>query len=152
MHALHADSGQLDEIRFFTAKPLFFKTLKEWVGGRVLFECGSGSGHTTRELQERGFTAVPVDIAAREGQCRDTLIVDACQLKFAKSVWPLVCRPDHSGWAEHLFTRAYAQDAHAIYVGLKENVARDLHFPHKVVAVKRGVGVENEMMILTAKA
>lgn len=119
---------RLGYLRFFTPTQQFWEAMEQW-RGQGFIECGAGSGETTREAVANGFKFMAVDICKRDGQDNVT-IIDATMMSFSDAAWPIICRPDHSGWCEDVMDRALEAGAGCIYVGLRRNVENDLgdHF------------------------
>lgn len=147
----------LPRIRFFTGNDLFFQRMKELTdlhtdkasGARpMILECGCGSQDTTRDLAERGFLVRGVDIFRRDGQDADVYISDATLLPFDKLTWALICRPDHSGWADATIKRAITSGGLGIYVGLSENYESDIseELADCLYGIEDNVGLEGERM------
>lgn len=147
----------LPRIRFFTGNALFFNALGELVAKHtgivnqrrpMIIECGCGSQDTTRDLQERGFLVRGCDIFRREGQSDDVYISDATTLPFDAMTWALICRPDHSGWADATIKKALNQGGVGIYVGLQENYDNDIspELQERFWDGVKSVGLEGEDM------
>lgn len=115
--------------QFFTPLEIFWATLEaqthrgqpiKWV------DCGAGTGHVSAEAERRSIPMLAIDISGREDQMAHVMRMDAVEFKWSPSVCPLICRPDHSGWALDAIEAAINKGAIGYYVGLQENVGRDL--------------------------
>lgn len=111
--------------RFFTPTEEFFSIMEGYKHDRLV-ECGAGRGETSRELKNRGYDTLAIDLLERDGQDEDVLILDALYFPFADTDFVYVCRPDHSGWVEELMERALIRSGSFAYVGLERNLERDL--------------------------
>ncbi len=147
----------LPDNRFFTPKPVFWDMLKAFVdgerslGNRLTFmDCGCGAGDLIKEAQAHDLTIAGCDVQKRERQEAGVLTLDATQIRWRFDYWPLICRPDHSGWAEDVVSNAILQGARAIYVGKPSNYHRDVGgLPIKRFV--RNVGEEGETMYITGQ-
>lgn len=140
--------GTMANLRWFTPTELFWELIEPFKDKKIV-DCGCGVGDTTREGFALGFNMVGIDLVKRYGQHKEVLHVDACAFPFNKNVWPLVCRPDHSGWVYDCLQRAMTRGATALYVGLWDNLDRDLDdLQEDVVESHRGVGIENEVLCI----
>lgn len=139
--------------RFFTPKKKFWSELKDVmtkfdVG--IFIDCGTGNGDIPNEALEQGIKMGGCDILHRKGNGPvDVQIIPAHRMPFNSTVWPLVCRPDHSGWVEHLWYRAIAAGAGFIYVGRPTAVENDVgEPPFEPVATIKDIGCEDECMVI----
>jgi hypothetical protein len=112
-------------LRFFTPTELFFQALEPHKAVRLV-EAGAGTGATSKELVERGFDMLPLDIMPREGQWDAVLPLDAESVPYSPELWLLICRPDHSGWAYDTMKLALNAGASVFYAGLERNFEIDL--------------------------
>lgn len=137
--------------RFFTPKPAFWAALKELasgVKGLAIMDCGCGTGDLILEAHNQGMYFMGCDLFKREGQSARVVALDATQIRWAHNYWPLICRPDHSGWATDVVSNAILQDARAIYVSKPSNYHLDVGgLPIKRFA--RNVGEDGETMYVT---
>lgn len=141
--------------RFFTPKPVFWDILKAFVDGErslgntlTFMDCGCGTGDLIKEAQAHDIVVAGCDVQKRDGQLAEVLALDATMLRWRFDYWPLICRPDHSGWAEDVVANAITQGARAIYIGKPSNYHRDVGgLPIKRFA--RDVGEEGETMYIT---
>lgn len=140
--------GTMANLRWFTPNDTFWELLEPFKDKKIV-DCGCGVGDTTREGIARGFDMVGIDLVKRAGQHALVLPVDACAYPFSKNVWPLVCRPDHSGWAHDCLSNAMTRGATAMYVGKMENLDRDLDdLQEDVIHSYRDVGNEGEVLCI----
>lgn len=95
-----------------------------------LVECGAGVGSLLDGASRRGLRLRGVDLMPRRGQHRSVEMRDATDMNWSPTRWPVICRPDHGGWATDVFLRAKAQGAFGIYVGLAKNFFTDLTGTH----------------------
>ncbi len=117
-------------------------------------DCGAGEGHVTEEAKKRGIQMMAIDITGREGQLPCVMRMDAVEFKWSASVCPLICRPDHSGWALDAFEAALDKGACGFYVGLECNVERDLSNDDGILYEKLSdavVGRDGEFMYAVYK-
>lgn len=138
----------LPHLRFFTAKPKFFEVLKSSKGIRYI-EAGCGVGHTTHEANAQGIAMLGIDLSEREGQLEGILPLDAVNFAYNETIWPVICRPNHNGWAEDCITAALKKGASAFYVSKPSNVHQDLGpLMRKIIRKWAKVGEEGETMYL----
>lgn len=144
---LHAAANlRLGNLRFFTATPRFWEVMEQW-REQCFIECGAGTGDTTREALDKGFQFGAVDICERDGQHESVLILDATMLTFSRELWPILCRPNHSGWCREVMDLALPASAGFIYVGLERNTEIDLgEYAGKHDAVFESVGEDGECL------
>jgi hypothetical protein len=69
-------------------------------------------------------------------------------MPFSKEVWPLVCRPDHSGWVSALWQRALLKESGFIYCGKAEAMIHDVNEDLKPDLYIEDVGAEDEIMAI----
>lgn len=108
-----------------------------------LVDCGCGIGLTLKEAEKRKIPMRGVDLAKRKGQHPAVEQLDATILSWGPNNWPLICRPDGSGWHHDVVVRARAQGASIIYVGVARNYERDLSM-YKTRRLKGVFGEEDE--------
>jgi hypothetical protein len=133
-------------IRWFTPEPTFFEMLERFKELDIV-DCGTGLGLLPIEAREKGFKMIGIDLAQRDGRRECVLSLDALSYRFNRTCWPMICRPDHSGWCEKVISNALKARAGAFYVGLSKNARDDLgrHYRrHKHLF--RNVGKDNESM------
>jgi hypothetical protein len=99
--------------------------LRSTMPGVALVDCGTGSADLPREATAKGFAMIGVDLQRRSGE-NPILIADSIDFPFSPTVWPIICRPCHDGFAELTFENAFKAGAGGIYVGLTKNVENDL--------------------------
>ncbi|HEC66588.1 MAG TPA: hypothetical protein ENI23_15035 [bacterium] len=142
---VYKNIDQFPNRRFFTPVDEFWKVLSDLPKDLNLIECGSGMGDLLTEAVEHGIRLGGVDPIWREGQHIAVHKMDAMQLTWSSERWPLICRPDHSGWAQDVIVRAKQHGATTLFVGLPSNYRWDLqHFFTK--AHPRIVGAEGEKL------
>jgi hypothetical protein len=112
-------------MQFFIPTAAFFEALKPYQG-KSLVEAGAGLGKVTEQAVKRGFRMRAVDIMPREGQWEHVMIIDAESMPYSASMWLLMCRPDHSGWAYDTLEIALKRGAGVFYAGLERNFEVDL--------------------------
>lgn len=141
--------------RFFTPLPVFWQVIleltieKRTAGIDLTFmDCGCGTGALISEALDHGIKLVGCDLMPREGQSSQVLQLDATRLRWTPNHWPLICRPDHDGWAAEVISNAAEQGARAIYVGLPRNYSRDVAGLGMRV-LQRKVGRDGETMYIT---
>ena len=142
---------ELPNQRFFKPKANFWEILKG-LELKCLVDCGCGNGELVKEGIDLGFRISGCDIHKRDGVPFGLVqIIPAHKIPFNNDIHALVCRPDHSGWCGDLISHAISKGAKFIYVGLKDNLYRDIpeHIKYKVLS--EIVGEENEVMILIEK-
>lgn len=112
---------------FLHPEERFWEMLKAYTSqGIELVDCGCGIGLTLQGAEERGIPLRGVDLAYRMGQHCSVERVDATMLSWGPHRWPLICRPDSSGWCHTVIQQARRQGASTIYVGVSRNYERDL--------------------------
>lgn len=128
--ALHrANSGGMDlgPLTFYTPTENIWGHLKLIHNLGVRFtECGSGMGTFLDEANKRGLVDKGVDINTRKGQSKLIITANACNLMWSPTHWPIICRPDHSGWANVVTEKALSEGARVLWIGLGRNFDRDL--------------------------
>lgn len=141
--------------RFFTPLPAFWQVMLELViekrtaGIDLKFmDCGCGAGELISEASDRGIQLVGCDLLDRDGQSEQVLQLDATRIRWAHNYWPLICRPNHDGWASEVISNAREQGACAIYVGLPRNYSQDVAGLGMKV-LQRKVGREGETLYIT---
>ena len=145
--AMHGQS--FPKQRFFTPLSIFWSTLEslQHQFSMSLIDCGTGDGDLPNEAQEYGIKMGGVDIIHRTGNSPlQVQIVPAHMIPYSHSMWPMACRPDHSGWCIFLQTQARNQGAGFIYVGLMENIHRDLDMTFGPDMIIPDAGEEDETM------
>lgn len=137
------------EVRFFTPTPAFYSAMEPF-RDNIINEAGCGRGDTLVELREAGFKAAGCDLRVDAVGSIQRGIQRMCATRFpyCDRIVLLICRPDHSGWAEEAILKALAAGSTAIYVGLASNIERDFDPDVITQAVKQidGVGQEGESM------
>lgn len=122
--------------RFFVPTPAFWaalKDIKEHHEIMMFIDCGTGVGDLPEESMEKGIRMAGVDVYRREGNPPGKVhIMPAHMMPFRPDMWPLVCRPDHSGWTWHLWHVAQEKKLGFIYVGDAEKMRHDLR--HDITA------------------
>lgn len=114
-------------LRFFTPTDQFWEFMNSF-RSKVIIEAGAGAGYTTEEAKERGFDWMGIDprvdhVTAARGVYRG----NATRHTHTPGENVLVVpRPDHSGWAEQAMRKALEEGCPAIYVGLPENLEKDI--------------------------
>lgn len=112
--------------RFFTPLPCFWEKLDVLVPADVqLVDSGCGMGDLLREAETVGRTLIGIDVGYRTGQDARIQRKDAIAYAWSKSVWPMMCRPSHDGWAYYTMQNARKRGAAVLYVGLPTNYERD---------------------------
>lgn len=158
---LHTDAGRYMDLvgrfelpagRFFTPTSGFWEKLKIILAeypGVTLIDCGCGNGALIDEAAQHDIKMDGVDLCVRSDMNTRVRLIDATILRWSSSVWPIICRPSHGGWAETIVKQARkSPGAHAIYVGLPSNYKRDVPgLGMKVVA--RNIGESKETMYMT---
>lgn len=130
---------------FFEPLPLFWTTLQQFPVKFV--ECGSGSGHLLDMAASKKVDLVGFDLFHRDDQSPLVVHGDARHLQWEPTRWPLICRPDHSGWAFEVLAKAIRQGAGGIYVGLPRNYHTDLE-GLRTKRIASRVGIAGEAMYL----
>lgn len=126
MRRLALMQTELPAQRFFTPTDAFWHFIGVHHQKVELIECGSGTGYVLEEAARRGLRLRGVDLASRRGQSPLVEKLDATQLEWSPTRWPIICRPDHGGWATDVLHKARASHSHGWYVGLSRNYMRDL--------------------------
>lgn len=73
--------------------------------------------------------------------------LNALELHWDRTRWPLICRPDHSNWCWQVVARAIRQDASALYVGLTRNYWTHLE-GFRTRRIAQNVGRQGEHLYL----
>ena len=147
---------ELPRIRFLKPKKLFWASLKDIKKSNNLLmfiDCGTGNGDIPKEAsQDHNIKMGGCDIVKREGWRKNPCmvqIIPAHRMPMTPTIWPIVCRPDHSGWVRGLLEKALEENAGFIYTGLRKNMAQDLGEwmlkPHTKIT---DVGEDNEEMLI----
>jgi hypothetical protein len=138
----------LPEGRFFTPKPAFWDYLKTLRGIRII-ECGAGSGDLISEAEQHGLAITANDICRRPGQDPRVRSDDATALDWSPTLWPLICRPSHDGWANEVADRAQTQGSYTLWVGLPRNFEKDLScYGPKCKLFRDDVGEDGERLYI----
>lgn len=153
--AYESNLGQkVPRLRFFTPKEKFWTLISEIMKKHdltMLVDCGTGNGELPIESRDCGIKMVGIDIIQREGNSLvDVHLIPAHRMPYDQKIWPLVCRPDHSGWARGVLEKAHESGSGFIYVGLRRNFAQDLG-DYMVSSLSESydeVGEENEEMLI----
>lgn len=144
----HLANVRLPALTFFEPTDAFFAALAPFKS-QAIVECGAGMGHVTKAAQAQGFNMRAIDLVRRKGQWKKVEIADAELQPYSPELWPLMCRPDHSGWVYDVLERALTRGAQALYVGLDRNLEQDLG---EYVGRERlrvpDVGEEGEMLLV----
>jgi hypothetical protein len=113
------------DLRFFMPTAAFYTALEPYksIG---LVDAGAGTGMVSKDLTERGFRMLAVDLMPREGQGEHVIQMEAESVPYGPNLWLLLCRPDHSGWVYDTMQRALARGAGVFYAGLERNFSIDL--------------------------
>jgi hypothetical protein len=145
-------------VRFFDPAPAWYDWCAARAGDRVVFDVGAGECHVTLELRRRGVKAVGVEPLLHTYYDQATVLRD---VNLAASVFPceaerlpllrethealvLFCRPCHSGFVMRT-VRLLHPTAEPVYVGLAENVARDVDLPsYRLTSLGAPRGPEGE--------
>lgn len=123
--------SSLPKLKFFKPKKKFWETIQNVYKAnnlKMTADCGAGNGHIARKARHKyKLKMTGLDIVAREGNepC-EVQLIPAHQLPYSKEFWPMVCRPDHSGWVQALIEKAFEEGSGFIYVGLRKNMPQDL--------------------------
>lgn len=140
--------GVMEALRWFTPTDQFWTHLEPYKNQKFV-DCGCGTGALVGEARQRGFNMVGIDMVRRKEQAPDVLPLDACAYRFSKDAWPLICRPDHSGWVYECINNALIAGATAFYVSKWENLDRDLgDLQEDIIFSLREVGIENEVLCI----
>lgn len=133
---------------FFEPNEKFWSFLTETIkSGVEIVECGSGDGFLLKEAKKRKLKLDGCDTCKRTGQSSLVEIRSASSILWHPLKWPLICRPDHSGWAGDVFDNATAAGAWGYYIGLGSNYHRDIgHL--RASCVLRSVGNQGENIYL----
>jgi len=149
--AWHSAFGlTLPPSQHFFSTERFWEILKEYADDGVMFiDCGAGSGHTCGQSGKYGIKMSGCDIFKRDQHDIDNFIqpMPAHRMPYSEILWALVCRPDHSGWVEHLFQHTRDKDCGFIYVGHEEKVLFDVG-DSDWDRMHKNVGNDNEIMFI----
>ena len=140
---LHVEPSGL---RWFTPLPVFWDELKNRFPGIVFIDVGTGCGDLPREAKEQSVTMVGIDIIVS----RETPFVRRGygeHWAYSPTIWPIICRPCHSGFPRWVLAQARSFGASMIYVGFNKNRVRDVGYIKPQIVVSK-IGVENESMYL----
>lgn len=140
-------------MRFFTPTEKFWQMLEPWRDEPVI-EFGSGRGDIVLEGLERGFRISGCDLSRPSPRTAGKVHnFNALRFPLAPNMSVLICRPDHSGWCEPAMVRALEQGCEVAYVGLPENIERDMGDLYaRRGAPVMGVGEEGECCWLFSPA
>ena len=131
---------------FFRPTEVFWNTFRVAKSrGIKLIDCGCGMGTLIEMADMQGFHLRGVDIAKRVGQHKQVERMDALDIKWSPTLWPLICRPDHSGWVEELIRNAQKEGATSVYCGLKRNMKHDIGMFRAQRKLGPPVGIEGEI-------
>ena len=138
-------TAELPDNRWFTPTEKFWEIIASF-GKQLFVDCGCGTGALTQEALDRELVFLAIDLMPRRGQAPGVLQLDATSMPFSKHMWPLICRPNHSGWAYYTICSALRRGADAFYVGLTSNIDIDLEglVPYTGFS---NVGEEGEVML-----
>ena len=137
--------------RFFTPTEAFWMALTDYSDEfRMIVDCGTGNGELPEEAIDRGIRMGGCDICPREGNGPMRVhIVPAHLMTFDKMIWPMVCRPSHGPWVQHLFDISRESGSGFIYVGLFKNLIVDLDMIHEPpYETIHDAGDDGEVMIV----
>jgi hypothetical protein len=137
---------------FFEPTESFWTSIRIWQEQHNIqfTECGCGMGTLIGKAEQRGLRIKGVDISHRVGQHKEVERKDATTLSWSEKHWPLICRPDHSGWCEDVIRKAQGQGAWSIYIGLPSNYFRDIGMFRTRRQAGPPVGKAGERMYLVA--
>ena len=127
----HLSGTTLPRARFFKPLDTFWSILSEIQTAydiKMFIDCGTGNGDLPSEaVGDHKIKMAGIDIVAREGNspCQ-VQIIPAHRMPTNEDIWPMVCRPDHSGWVYSLLEKALESGSGFIYVGLLDNMEQDL--------------------------
>lgn len=139
--------GTMSNLTWFTPTKVFWQRLAPHKHEIQFVDAGCGVGNLTRAALKRGYKMLPVDLVPRDGQIETVLQRDAVRMGYGPMCWPMICRPDHSGWVYDCVDAALYQRATAFYVSLPHNKDRDLDdYVEHIVEEIPDVGVEGETM------
>lgn len=124
LHALLANVPPT--LRFFKPTEKFWKFMDSF-RSKVIIEAGAGAGYTTEEGNSRGFNWIGIDPRVDEvNAAKRVWRGNALTHTYTEDNVLVIPRPDHSGWAEQAMRKALEDGCPAVYVGLPENLERDL--------------------------
>ncbi len=133
---------------FFVPTEEFWTRFKRFVDAGITFiECGCADGYLLDMAGERGIQMTGIELFPRESTSVRVAPGDACNLTWSHTQWPLICRPDHSGWISDVFNACKSVGACALYVGLSRNYTRDI-LGHHARKIASKVGKDGENMFL----
>lgn len=114
---------------FFNPTPNFWVLLDQLVPSNVqLIDSGCGMGHLIDQAKTHDRAVIGIDINRRDNQNPDVMYCDAVYYEWSPTVWPLICRPDHSGWAYQAAFNARNAGSTVIYAGLPSNYQQDFGY------------------------
>lgn len=146
-------------LRYFQPDAQFVQWLVDYANGRLIIECGCGSGDLLIELKEKGANVLGidpyVDAVPFIQKCFDRGVgminvipefaEDSTMLQL-DNVLVLFCRPCHSDWVENTLDTMNPNNE-ALYIGLAKNVEKDIpNFQYQVLEHK-GASKENEIVL-----
>ena len=112
----------------------------------MLIDCGAGEGHVAKALKAHGIKCAACDIIRRECHVGvEVQIIPAHKMPLDENIWPLVCRPDHSGWCGALFQRAMRMGSGFLYAGHVEKMVHDVT-EMEPATIYEGVGKDREVL------
>lgn len=142
--AFRPSAVTLPNQRFFTPTDSFWQFLAEHQHIDIV-DCGTGKGDLLEEARSRGLKLRGVDWLPREGQSELVELMDANDITWSPTRWPMICRPDHGGWAFDVLQIAKQLGAAGFYIGLGHNYYTDINGLHS--SRQKGVyGVEGERL------
>lgn len=150
---------------FFTPTKSFLEIMAEKYSDVGILEAGCGCAHALSKIREYGVSNSVGSMENARGFDLNTrteydvpfgVVFHSNALEcdfYHRGLQVIVCRPDHSGWVEALldsFIYGLHEVKRFIYVGLKENILRDLSVEQysKVSEMYQGVGEDGENMLV----
>ena len=144
----------LPRMKFLIPNKTFWKHLKDIKESNnimMFIDCGTGNGHIPKEaISKHKIKMAGCDVVKREDhELGQIQILPAHRMPMNKEVWPMACRPDHSGWVRGLLEKAMEEGSGFIYTGLRENMALDLGRYMLIPHIKyTDVGEDGEEMLV----
>lgn len=148
------------EVIFFNPKPSFFKWLKQYAAGRIVFDVGCGEGRVLRKAVDAGIRMIGVEPFWRNAGKKEWLgyhVIEAfgerCPLLHAtENALVLFCRPCHDGFVARTVQMLH-HTSEALYISKPGNRHVDLPgfdveslFVPKLAGQARIPGCDEEMV------
>lgn len=109
---------------FFQPTTGFIHKVMKMVEGRTLVDVGAGEGKFQVLANDLGYTnIISIDLYPGDVHVYE---FDAMEFEFHRGMVPMFIRPCHGGWVSAVLNSALDVVPFAFYVGLAENIPKDL--------------------------